>query len=351
MRISKTYCTSGFLCNAFVKDPFMARRRILTARQRAAIFDLPCSLPDVLIYHTLSEQDLVIIGRRRGDNNKLGFALQLAAFRYPGRLIQPGEKIPQVMLEHVAGQIGVCPDAASTYAVTGTTHYRHSGDLQRLLGYRPCSGQALADLKAWLLATAGSAQAGAKLLEGCVDWLREQRVILPAADPLERMVADTMLEAGRSVADRLYTRLSGPVRKRLDTLLTDRADGRVAMFIWLRKFEPGHNGPGMARLLERLAVTEEIGVPGDLTGGLAPRQIDKLAREGARLYADNLRRLPGPRRLAIVAASISRWHRGMIDAVLETQERILGKIMREARQACDEAVAAEKPGSARRLDQ
>lgn len=332
-----------------MKDPFMARRRILTARQRAAIFDLPGSLPDVLIHHTLSEQDLVIVGRRRGDNNKLGFALQLAAFRYPGRLIQPGEKIPDVMLEHVAGQIGVCPDAAATYAVTGTTHYRHSGDLQRLLGYRPCSGQALADLKARLLAAAGSAQPGAELLEGCVDWLRKQRVILPAADPLERMVADAMLGAERSVADRLYARLSGSVRKRLEALLTDRADGRVAKYIWLRKFEPGHNGPGMARLLERLAVIEKIGVPGDLTGGLAPRQIDKLAREGARLYADNLRRLPGPRRLAILAASIIRWRRDMIDAVLETQERILGKIMREARQACDEAIAAEKAGISQTL--
>lgn len=153
------------LRNASVKDPLTAKRRVLTVRRRAASFDLPRSLPDVLIHHTPREQDRVIVGRRRGDTNRLGFALHPAAFRYPARLIQPGEKIPEVSLEHVSGQIGVCPDAAGHKRVTGTTRCRRSGGLQRLWRDRPCPDQALVNLKAWRPTAARSAQAGAKLLE------------------------------------------------------------------------------------------------------------------------------------------------------------------------------------------
>ena len=68
----------------------MPRRAILTARQRAALFGLPTDEEAVLKHCVLSDADLVHIRRRRRPQNRLGFALQLCALRYPGRLIQPG---------------------------------------------------------------------------------------------------------------------------------------------------------------------------------------------------------------------------------------------------------------------
>ena len=43
---------------------------------------------------------------RRGGHNRLGFALQLCAFRYPGRLLVVGEAIPRNVLRFIAAQLG-----------------------------------------------------------------------------------------------------------------------------------------------------------------------------------------------------------------------------------------------------
>ena len=72
----------------------MRRRSIWSARQRAALFDLPTDEAALLRHYTLSDDDIEQIRVRRGWHNRLGFALQLCAFRYPGRLLVAGEAIP-----------------------------------------------------------------------------------------------------------------------------------------------------------------------------------------------------------------------------------------------------------------
>ena len=72
----------------------MPRRSIRSARQRAALFDLPTDEAALLRHYTLSDDGIEQIRVRRGGHNRLGFALQLCAFRYPGRLLVAGEAIP-----------------------------------------------------------------------------------------------------------------------------------------------------------------------------------------------------------------------------------------------------------------
>ena len=65
----------------------MPRRSIWSARQRAAVFDLPTDEATLLRHYTLSDDDIEQIRIeqirvRRGGHNRLGVALQLCAFRY-----------------------------------------------------------------------------------------------------------------------------------------------------------------------------------------------------------------------------------------------------------------------------
>ena len=72
----------------------MPRRRVLTTTQLDELFTLPTEKSTLVQYWTLADTDLEAIHRRRRDRNRLGFALQLCALRYPGRLLRPGELIP-----------------------------------------------------------------------------------------------------------------------------------------------------------------------------------------------------------------------------------------------------------------
>ena len=88
----------------------MPRRSILTARQRAALFDLPTDDASMLRHYTLADDDLEIVRARRRPHNRFGFALQLCALRYPGRLLAPGEVIPLAVTRFLAAQLGMRPD-------------------------------------------------------------------------------------------------------------------------------------------------------------------------------------------------------------------------------------------------
>lgn len=64
---------------------------------------------------------------RRRSHNRLGFAVQLCALRYPGSLLRPGELIPTVPLAFVAEQLQVAPEVLAEYATRGPTRYEQLG--------------------------------------------------------------------------------------------------------------------------------------------------------------------------------------------------------------------------------
>lgn len=99
----------------------MPRRRVLTDAQVEGLLALPADEPLLVRHWTLAGADLAAIERRRGEHNQLGFALQLCAFRYPGRLLRPGDTIPEPALSFVAEQLRVSPDALSSYAARPQT--------------------------------------------------------------------------------------------------------------------------------------------------------------------------------------------------------------------------------------
>ena len=85
----------------------MARRTVLTSRQRSALFALPQREADLLRHYTLSDEDLQNIGARRRPSNKLGFAAP-AARRYrvfPHEIVSvPSSGLPVAFSVSTAGR-------------------------------------------------------------------------------------------------------------------------------------------------------------------------------------------------------------------------------------------------------
>ena len=84
----------------------MARRPLLTDEERRLLFGVPGD-PDALARHytfTRSDQDLV--AGRRGDTNRLGFAVQLALLSHPGMGLAQMEEPVEALVEWLAAQLG-----------------------------------------------------------------------------------------------------------------------------------------------------------------------------------------------------------------------------------------------------
>ena len=85
----------------------MALRELLSSSQREALEAIPLDRAGLIEHYVLSDQDLSLIRRRRGAQNRLGFAVQLALLRYPGRALLPDETPPAELLTFLARQLGL----------------------------------------------------------------------------------------------------------------------------------------------------------------------------------------------------------------------------------------------------
>ena len=114
----------------------MPRRRALTEAQLEAMLALPADESHLIRHWTLDGADHIAVGRRRGGHNQLGFALQLCTFRYPGRLLRPGEAIPEQALRFVADQLRIEPGTLAAYAARPQTRREQLDALREEFGFR-----------------------------------------------------------------------------------------------------------------------------------------------------------------------------------------------------------------------
>ena len=108
----------------------MTRRQQLTEAQLAALFDPPTEQRDMVRHYTLSDCDMAMIRRCRGDHSRLGYALMLCFLRYPGRHLRAHEHPPAVLISFVAEQIDVCADGLEDAMASEQTRRRHAAELQ-----------------------------------------------------------------------------------------------------------------------------------------------------------------------------------------------------------------------------
>lgn len=330
----------------------MPRRHILSARQRSALLDLPSDEASLLRHYILADDDLIHIDRRRRPENRIGFALQLCALRYPGRMLAPGEVIPLAVSAFLGAQLGIAGDTLVRYAVRRQTRQQHMEVLRRIYGYRTFPGQgALARaFRDWLLAEAEQARSNDDLARRFIVRCRGTMTILPAITTIERLCADALVAAERRIEKRIAMRLDRVACTRLDRLTTEMLPGAISRFIWLRRIESGSNSAAANRLLDRLEFLRAMNLGADLLTGVPPHRVARLRRQGERYFADGLRDLNADRRRAILAVCVIEWAAATADAVIETHDRIVGRTWREAKQLHDTRAAETRGAVTATLD-
>jgi TnpA family transposase len=70
----------------------MPRRSLLSAEQRARLFDVPTMPAEMATHYVLSPGDLMLVRTKRRSMNRLGFAAQLCLLRHPGQGLGPGQQ-------------------------------------------------------------------------------------------------------------------------------------------------------------------------------------------------------------------------------------------------------------------
>src|SRR5258708_5533116 len=170
----------------------MATRELLSPAQRAQMLCLPDDLSDQLLarYYTFSDDDLALIKQRRRPKNRLGFAVQLAYLRFPGRTWLASEEVPARVLAYVADQLRVNPMSLVQYAQDReATRFEHLAELQRVYKFRSFSAQTYREMATWLLSLALTTDNGVALIEALLHEMRTRQILIPGITTLERLAA------------------------------------------------------------------------------------------------------------------------------------------------------------------
>ena len=308
----------------------MPRRRALTEAQLQMLLALPTDEAVLAREWTLSAADLAAIARRRRDRNRLGFALQLCALRFPGRLPRPGEPIPAEALRFVAEQVGAEPDTLAGYATRWQTRYQQRDTLRQAFGFLDFVPARRREVLAWLLPVALATTNAASVATALMDELRRRRLIVPGPSVIEQLVAAATALAERHVARQLTRSLSPAQVEALDALLQPKEGTPMSVLAWARQppGAPGHRA--LARLVEQLTCLRAVSLNAACAEAVHPERLRKLAREGGRFTAQHLRALSPLRRRATLVATVLDTVSRLTDDGVALFDRAVGRMFRRA---------------------
>jgi len=307
------------------------RRSLVTPAERASLVAFPTADEELIRHYTLSEPDLSAIRQRRGNHNRLGFAVQLCCLRYPGFALPTDIDPPAELLFFVGRQLRIEPDVWPQYANRAETRREHLGELQAWLNLTPFS---IADYRRFvhqLTELARQTDRGFMLAQALIGLLREQRIIMPTLDVIERLCSEALTRGTRQVYDALAKPLSDGHRQALDKLLTVREGTKGSGLIWLSQ-PPGPPTPKHVLVhLERLKTIRDLCLPEGLEQAIHQNRLLKLAREGGQMTAQHLRDLEPNRRFATLVAVLLDSRATLIDEIIDQHDRYMGTLFSKAK--------------------
>ena len=256
-------------------------------------------------YFYLDDADFTLLSIRRGDHNRLGFALQLCTVRFLGTFLSDPTDVPAGVIQHLAAQLKIAnPECLSQYRERPGTHREHAGDIQQMFGYRDFTDQPEHfRLVRWLYTRAWlSPERPVVLFDRTTARLVERKILLPGVTVLTRLIARVRDRAAERLWRSLAQMPTPKQRRRLESLLTVPDGARLSALDRLRRAPTRISSPAMVQALDRLAEIRALEGSQFNLVRIPPGRVTALARYAASAWAPTIARMPEERRIATLVA-------------------------------------------------
>ncbi len=175
----------------------------------------------------LDDLDKELLARRRGDHNRLGFALQLTTVRWLGTFLPDPLDVPGDVVTYLAGQLDIAgPACLGRYTERRTTRFEHVEEIKAAYELQDFA-EVEKELEAWVDARAWTGGDGPKaIFNDALAWLAKRHVLLPGVTTLARTVARVRDQATERLYETLYYLLSDTQHRMLESA------GRMEECFW-----------------------------------------------------------------------------------------------------------------------
>lgn len=300
---------------------------ILTPQDRRALSTLPDTVDEYALarYFTLTRQDRQAITRHyRGDHNRLGFACHLSWLRYLGWQPQHFTAAQQVTTAFLAQQLHLSPDGLARYTPPPRMWRLHALQAREYLGWRAYHAPEAQLLATWLLDEALQRSHARGLFDSALSYLRREQIVRPGLTVLERLVVEVRGQAETHLAQRVNALLTDDEKQQLDELLmTPTRAGEVSPLQRLKDPPGSAAARNLLALLDKIETVRALGFERVNLSALNPNRRKTFAREAARLFPVELRRLEPSRRYLLLACLLAELLRNFNDQAVEMHDQLL----------------------------
>jgi hypothetical protein len=304
-------------------------------RERLNRFPRDLSPADLLAFFTLSDDELELIGDRRGDHNRLGFGLQLNTLPYLGFVPDDLSSAPARVVSYLALQLSVASEALQQYGDCEHTRTDHLQEIQDRLGFRDAGQHELATLSTWLLDRALEHDRPIVPFHFACQWLLQERLARPGVTRIERLVATIRERAQQETYRRLGTLLTSTLREALDALLQPTSTTGPAPLAWLQREATALTPRAILNEIEKLNYVRAFGADAWQLNALTPNRRKLLAGIGRRSTNQALQRMSSERRFRLMAF-LAQAAEDVTDDVIDLFDRALANSYARARRELDE---------------
>lgn len=285
-------------------------------------------------YFHLDERDLTFINLRRGRHNRLGIALQLTTARFLGTFLSDLMQIPPGVQFYVARQLNIrYPEIISRYAQRENTRWEHHGLIRQHYSYHDFGDfpwsfrlKRLLYTRAWL-----SNERPGLMFDFATAWLLQNKVLLPAASTLTRVIGEIRERATRRLWRKLAALPNRWQTAQLAGLLEIPEGQRLSVMEHLKRGPVTISGPAFTEALERYTRLRSLEFSCLNFTGLPAIQLRNLARYARMASVKYISRMPEERRLAILTAFVKAQEISALDEAVDVLDMLILNITREAK--------------------
>ncbi len=285
-------------------------------------------------YFHLDERDLAFINQRRGRHNRLGIALQLTSARFLGTFLTDLTRVLPGVQQFVAVQLNIRrPEVLSRYAERDTTLREHTALIKEYYGYHEFGDfpwsfrlKRLLYTRAWL-----SNERPGLMFDFATAWLLQNKVLLPGATTLVRLVSEIRERANQRLWKKLAALPDSWQTARVTELLDIPEGQRISPLEQLKKGPVTVSGPAFTEALERYTRLRNLEFSRLKFTGLPAIQLRNLARYAGMASVKYIARMPQQRKLAILTAFVKAQETTALDEAVDVLDMLILDITREAK--------------------
>lgn len=311
-------------------------------KERYGRFSGEPSAEDLARYFHFDDTDLVLISKRRGAYNRLGFALQLGTVRYLGTFLPTPINVPPGVIDYVRRQLEISDiSSLPEYIEREATKLEHTAEIRSIYTYKDFNDPPWRfRLSRWLYTRIWlSNERPSHLFDLATHWLIQRKVLLPGISTLTRMIAQFRDRAILKAWQRLANLPNKNQRQQLEDLLTVPKGKRRSRFDQLRRGPTRVSSTSMIEALERHKVLRDLGIHDLDFSCIPPVWLKSMARYAATGWAPNIARMPEDRRIATLVAFVRAYETETLDDTLDLFDMLIADI----------AASAKKLGQKKRM--